>query len=210
MRLIDTPGFDNSKRPDIDILTDLAFYLTSAYKSNPKILLSGIIYLHPIHEPRLPGTARKNLNMFKLLCGDESLSSVVLATTMWHKGIEVEAAKRVKQLETTPHFWGTMIDHGSTIFRHDNTPESALKIIDHITEKRERIVLSIQRQMVDENKDIDQTSAGKLQREEIIKEKEKAARRLREKKEQLVELQQEQPCWLARSCNVQQGMKLIK
>lgn len=94
VRLNDTPGFDDSKRPDIDILTDLAFYLTRAYQTNPKLLLSGAIYLHPINEPRLQGTAKKNLTMFKLLCGDESLHSVLLATTMWCQEIEADGMKR--------------------------------------------------------------------------------------------------------------------
>ncbi|KAL8647109.1 MAG: hypothetical protein Q9210_005749 [Variospora velana] len=185
VRLIDTPGFDDSKRSDIDVLTDLAFHLASAYQTNPKILLSGIIYLHPIDQPRLAGTARKNLAMFKLLCGDEILQSVVLATTMWRDEIEADAAQRVTQLESTPEYWGRMIEHGSSVFRHDNTPDSALRILDHIIARRERIVLSIQKQMVDEHRTIDQTSAGQLKRHEIIKEKERAARRLQENSEEL-------------------------
>lgn len=187
MRLIDTPGFDDSKRSDIDILTDLAFWLIMAYNTNPKILLSGIIYLHPIHEPRLQGTARKNLNMFKLLCGDENLHSVVLATTMRHKDIEIDASRRIEQLKSTPDFWGKMIDEGSKVFQHDNTRESAFMIIDYIIQKRERVTLSIQKQMVDEHMTIDQSSAGKLQREDIIKEKEKAGWRLRQRQEELEE-----------------------
>ncbi|KAL8987464.1 MAG: hypothetical protein Q9177_003323 [Variospora cf. flavescens] len=185
VRLIDTPGFDDSKRSDIDVLTDLAFHLASAYQTNPKILLSGIIYLHPIDQPKLAGTARKNLAMFKLLCGDESLQSVVLATTMWRDEIQADATQRVTQLESTPEYWGRMIEHGSSVFRHDNTPGSALRIIDHIIARRERIVLSIQKQMVDEHRTIDQTSAGQLERHEIIKEKDRAARRLEENREEL-------------------------
>lgn len=185
VRLIDTPGFDDGKRPDIEVLTDLAYHLASAYKTTPKILLSGVIYLHPIHEPRLAGTARKNLAMFKLLCGDDSLHSVVLATTMWQKGIEAEATKRVEQLKSTPEFWGRMIENGSEVFKHDNTSESALRIVDHIIDKRQHVVLAIQKQMVDDELTIDQTGAGQLKREEIIKEKEKAARRLQENQEEL-------------------------
>lgn len=189
VRLTDTPGFDGSKRPDIDILTDLAFYLTSVYNTTPRISLSEIIYLHPIHEPRLQGTAKKNLNMFRLRCGDENLHSVVLATTMWHKGIEADGSRRVEQLKSTPDFSGNMIDNGSVVYKHDNTntAESALKIIDHIVKKRKKVTVSIQKQMADEHKNIDQTSAGQLQREDVIKEKEKAARRLQQKQEELEE-----------------------
>lgn len=184
VHLIDTPGFDDSKRPDIDILTDLAYYLTSAYRTEPKLLLSGVIYLHPIQEPRFQGTARKNLNMFKLLCGESNMRCVVLATTMWREGIEEEATKRVHQLETTKGFWGDMISNGSTVFHHDNTAESALKIVDHIIEKRDRVVLSIQSEMVDQDRKIYETSAGQLEHADVTKEREKAERRARDKREQ--------------------------
>ena len=185
VRLIDTPGLDDSKRPDIDILTDLAYYLTVAYDTKPKLLLSGVIYLHPIQEPKFQGTARKNLNMFKLFCGDSSMHCVVLATTMWSEGIGEEATKRVHQLKTTKEFWGDMISNGSAVFQHDNTAESALNIIDYIIEKRERVVLSIQSEMIDQGRRIHETSAGQLEHEEVTEEREKARRRLLNKREEL-------------------------
>jgi predicted GTPase len=32
VRLIDTPGFDDSTRDDLDILTEIAYWLSQAYK----------------------------------------------------------------------------------------------------------------------------------------------------------------------------------
>lgn len=187
VRLIDTPGFDDTKKSDLQILTDLTYWLTGAYQTKPPLLLSGAVYLHPINEPKLQGTAKKNLSMFKLLCGAEVLHTVVLATTMWDPKMENDGVERQKQLENTKEFWGEMIQQGSKVFRHDNTRESAFKIIDHIIDKRQKVILSIQRQMVDGNMTIDETDAGQVHKAKILEEKEKAERRLKQKQEELDE-----------------------
>jgi 50S ribosome-binding GTPase len=83
IRLIDTPGFDDTTKADVNILNNIAFWLSHAYRAEPKLLLSGIIYLHPISEPKMVGTATRNLAMMRLLCGEENLGVVWLATTMW-------------------------------------------------------------------------------------------------------------------------------
>ena len=78
---MDTPGFDDSYRSDSDILRELADWLNTAHKSNIK--LTGLILLHRIGDVRVGGVGQRNIRMFKRLCGDDSLASVVLATTMW-------------------------------------------------------------------------------------------------------------------------------
>lgn len=187
VRLIDTPGFDDSRKPDVQILMDLAWYLTCTYKTEPRLLLSGAIYLQPIHEPRFQGTARRNLTVFKLLMGEHALHSVVLATTMWSKADETEGLMRQRQLENTKEFWEDMIEQGSTVFRHDNTSESAFKIIDHIIDKRAKLVLSIQKQMVDGGMRLDKTDAGKAVQGKVLEEQEKARIRLEENERELNE-----------------------
>lgn len=78
--LIDTPGFDDTNRSDTQVLTEIATWLGDSYRS--KVLLHGIIYLHRITDVRMSGSARRNLLMFKHLCGDEYLKKVILVTTM--------------------------------------------------------------------------------------------------------------------------------
>lgn len=54
VHLIDTPGFDDTNKKDVEVLRDIAGWLGVTYKK--KILLSGLIYLHPIDsEVRLCG-----------------------------------------------------------------------------------------------------------------------------------------------------------
>ena len=65
VRLFDTPGFNDSRKDDVDILSEIAFWLASAYTAG--LLLSGIVYLHPINVPKIGKAAMNNLAMFKLL-----------------------------------------------------------------------------------------------------------------------------------------------
>lgn len=178
IHLIDTPGFDDNRDrndeeriSDTDVLQTIAFWLNWACGANVK--LSGIVYLHPINKNRMTGTATKNLAMFKELCGKESLSSVVLATTMWSKVSEQDGIRREEELKRTPGFWGEMIDHGSVVFRHNDTPDSALSIVNHFLNRGQTTTLQLQRQMVDEGMSLDQTAAGQVLQRELLQQKQR-------------------------------------
>jgi hypothetical protein len=106
------------------------------------------------------GSAMKNLRMFKNLCGDDSLGSVVLATTFWGMTSPETEQLRETQLKTRPDFWGDFIQNGSKVFRQDQRKESATKIIDYLVSRRKPIILEIQREMNDRGKTLDQTRAG--------------------------------------------------
>ncbi|EAQ90639.1 hypothetical protein CHGG_02574 [Chaetomium globosum CBS 148.51] len=177
--LIDTPGFDDTSRSDTEILKEIAFFLAAIYSK--KVRLAGIVYLHRITDPRMQGSALKNLHMFQKLCGDRGLSSVVLATTMW-KGLDAtEEGRQIGQQRSEdlqkPEFWGVMIKRGSRIIKHDGSPESAKSIvgslIDGATNGAEGqgsrgAVLDIQVQMVDEGKTLDETAAGQFVQAEML------------------------------------------
>jgi GTPase SAR1 family protein len=155
IRLIDTPGFDDTTKSDVQILNNIAFWLSHAYRAEPKLLLSGIKYLHPISESKMAGTAVQNLRMMKLLCGEENLGAVWLTTTMWgHSSQERELAREL-ELTSTVEFWGGLIHLGSKVSRHHDSEASAFIIVDKIVEQNRPAVLRIQRQMVDEHREVD-------------------------------------------------------
>jgi hypothetical protein len=167
--LVDTPGFDDTRKSDTDILMDLTGWLSEAYQA--KILLTGIIYLHRIMDPRLGGKALQNLKMFKSLCGDEALSKVVLATTFWgHVNIST-GMDREKELEKS-EFWGRMINKGSKVLRQDQGRASAKDIILYLVRRRTAanmsVALDIQKEMVDQGKTLDQTGAGQEMNAQIL------------------------------------------
>ncbi|EXJ74758.1 uncharacterized protein A1O5_01453 [Cladophialophora psammophila CBS 110553] len=156
--LVDTPGFDDSNRPDQEILRELSSWLTKTYSEN--IRLSGIIYLHRIIDVRFSGAAMRNLSMFKKLCGDGNLASVVLATTFWAKVDEKTGREREDQLKTTPAFWGNMVNRGSQVFRHDFEEQSGSSIIQYLLDRRDKPVYAIQDEMVNKKKTLEETAAG--------------------------------------------------
>ena len=165
---VDTPGFDNSHKTDIDVLKDVADYLNKSYEN--KILLSGIIYLHRISDTRVGGSGMRNLRMFRKLVGDDSLDNVVLATTMWSVVPDIEVGvRRESELTQGSEFWRHMISKGSRVFRQDRGVESAKEIVQHIIQKQKRHVLDIQQDMVDRGVTLNNTAAGKEVQAELAK-----------------------------------------
>jgi energy-coupling factor transporter ATP-binding protein EcfA2 len=155
--LVDTPGFDDTTVSDTDILKMIAVYLSTTYEAGLK--LSGVIYMHRISDFRVGGIAKRNFNMFRKLCGDESLKNVVLVTNMWGQVDPEIGNAREEQLRTDELLFKPVFDKGAMMMRHDNTVESAEAILRHLVNKRPR-ALRIQRELVDEGKDIMDTSAG--------------------------------------------------
>lgn len=182
--LIDTPGFDDTTRSDTAVLREIAGWLGDSYQNN--ILLHGIIYLHRITDVRMQGSAKKNLVMFRRLCGQDALTKVVLVTTMWDKVSPAEGEARERELVDTPEFWGWMVSKGSSCHRHDNTEASARSIVGGLAaHKAPPVATDLQRQLVDEHRSLDQTSAGRELQGEMLKEKAKWARERGEIEEQM-------------------------
>ncbi|KAK0651103.1 P-loop containing nucleoside triphosphate hydrolase protein [Cercophora newfieldiana] len=168
--LIDTPGFDDTTRSDVEIFRELAHLLIALHKSN--IRPCGIVYLHRITDPRFSGTAVKNLEILQRVCGPANFGSVALVMNMWD-AIDVSAAtQRESELRST--FWATMLDGGSIMHRHTGTPQSALRIIRSLTHNAEpHLVLSLQHELVVEGKALDATAGGQYVQKEMIKARKK-------------------------------------
>ncbi|KAH8692286.1 P-loop containing nucleoside triphosphate hydrolase protein [Talaromyces proteolyticus] len=179
--LIDTPGFDDTNRSDTEVLRELAHWLTTSYANDIK--LTEIIYFHRISDVRMPGSAVRNILMFKKLCGEHALKHVVLATSMWDKVSEDEGVKREKDLVERPEWWGGMINKGSRMFRHRGDRASAERLLKQFLSVAAPTVLHLQRQMVDEEMRLDQTSAGIELEHVLAREREKFQRELSEAKE---------------------------
>ncbi|KPM46151.1 hypothetical protein AK830_g256 [Neonectria ditissima] len=169
--LIDTPGFDDTEKSDSEVLEEIARWLVQAYKR--KDLLHGIIYLHRITDIRMQGSARTNLVTFRQLCGKDALKKVILATTMWDKLPLKEGEKRERELKERQDFWGWMLEKGSSCHRYHNTAESARQIVHVLANHDEPIATDLQKQIVDEQRSLDQTSAGQELQSELLKERER-------------------------------------
>ena len=121
---------------------------------------AGIIYLHDISQDRITEVARKNLSVFKKLCGDRAAKHVVLATTKWSNLANETINQRETELRET--FWKGMSSKGSSMTQFEGTPESAQKIVqDILTNRSSDVSLRIQKELVDLKRYLPQTDAGK-------------------------------------------------
>ncbi|CAH0018597.1 unnamed protein product [Clonostachys rhizophaga] len=165
--LIDTPGFDDTNKSDTEVLSEIAAWLGESYKK--RVLLSGIIYLHRITDIRMQGSAKKNLLMFRQLCGEDALKKVVLATTMWDKVPTEEGEQREKELVDTQEFWGWMLQKGSSCSRHMNSEDSAKRIVQTLVGHETPTITTLQVELIDEKLRLDQTSAGRALHTDLLR-----------------------------------------
>jgi hypothetical protein len=144
VNLIDTPGFNDSRRSDSDVLETIGTYLKVAHEK--RVHLTGVIYLQWIYEKRMQGTAIRNLRLLKDLCGSENYGNIVLVTLGWSHPPNAEEEARETELRTTDRFWGEFIKQGATIRRHHGGKESAIEIVKHLLGKTP-VVLKFQKEL---------------------------------------------------------------
>jgi len=165
VQLIETPGFDDTDRSDVDILANIAKWVQRA--SYLRKHLSGIIYLHRIVDIRMEGSSVKNLRMLRELCGEKNFSNVILCTTMWDKVDEEEGRRREEELKSKETFWGNLVSRGAQVMRHrgPDFTASARKIAESFIQK-DTIVLQLQEEL-GLNGSLSDTSAGRVLTSEI-------------------------------------------
>ena len=172
---VDTPGFDDTNKKDVDILKMVADWLKSTYvfvavkllkllrycfcRYEKNILLSGLLYFHRISDNRMAGTPLKNLRMFEELCGKNAFQNVILTTTMWDEVDEETGENRERELKT--EYWRSMLERNSTTSRFLRTRESAFDLIDPLIDAaNRRSSVLLQNELVDMRKTLPATAAG--------------------------------------------------
>ncbi|KAH6880600.1 P-loop containing nucleoside triphosphate hydrolase protein [Coprinopsis sp. MPI-PUGE-AT-0042] len=162
--LVDTPGFDDTFADDSEILTRVTAWLAQSYNKNMQI--AGVIYMNDISQKRMFGSTRMNLKMFTKLCGDESFKKVVLATSQWDLLPDVATGAR-REAELKADFWKNV--HGAKVMRVQEKPKHHQDIINHLLsthlalldQKLSSEILQIQTEVVDMEKFIPETDAGR-------------------------------------------------
>lgn len=131
--------------------------METSFRANVK--LTAIIYLHPIVNDRLEGSALDNLSVFRKLCGPDFYPNIVLATTFWSAVTEAVGSRRETELRETDEFWGGMIRKGSQMTRLPDDRSKCIELLMRLSHKNKG-VLQIQRELVTESRSIGQTEAG--------------------------------------------------
>jgi hypothetical protein len=119
----------------------------------------GVIYIHRISDRRLTGITKQNFGVFRELCGDEALMNAILVTNMWEE-VSLGVGEICEQ-ELIREFFKPVLNKGAQLACHHNTATSAHDIIRRIMRNR-LITLQIQRELVDEGKDIYDTAAEEV------------------------------------------------
>ena len=115
----------------------------------------------------------KNLTLFKKLCGRHAFSNVMLVTTMWDAlpqgriGDDI-GNERLNALANDDKYWGEMERNGSTLARHIGSPKSARVIVNYLIDKKTKVALDIQQQMVDHHLDLNETVAGAYLQQSLV------------------------------------------
>ncbi|MCJ1314184.1 hypothetical protein MMC25_007864 [Agyrium rufum] len=163
--LIDTPGFNDTKRSDQEVLAAIMKYLSEEYEMGQ--LLSGIIYLHPISCPRVQGSMMNQIRVLKELCGSEAFDNVLLGTTFWEEVELAKAEAREEELFSTDCFLGDMKDFGAKPTRVYQDREHCIELIQSFAVK-ERKALKIQRDLAKPGARLESTSAAEILSGELI------------------------------------------
>lgn len=182
MKLVDTPGFDDTELSDIDILSSIANWLKDSFDEN--CLLSGIIYLHRITDVRMDKASKKSLRMFRSMCGAKNLRNMILATTMWENTNEEGGSRREKDLKE--NYWKDMLAQGSEVMRISNDARDARRFIRKLV-KNNPIILKLQDELSVQNKSLGQTDAGAEIKEEMEKLRQKYQKEVENTKREIKE-----------------------
>lgn len=200
--LIDTPGLNGQNGADTEALSLIVDYIRQE-----RLKVVAVIYLHPITERRLTGSAKLNLRLLQAICGDHFLRNLVLATSMW-EGIPAQeindAIQREAELNESPYFWSNMIKKGAECLRWDETGTiPAAKTAKEIIAMYERPTweapkLNILLEMEDSCR-IDNTTAYRILAEE-------AARGFEQEQKEILEEQEEETRELQRQKSMLQAV----
>lgn len=181
--LVDTPGFDDTNRPDSEITEAILTWCRDSLVSGQR--LNGVIYIHRISDPRMAGSALRNVRIFRKMVGVDAFSNVVLGTTFWEQ-VQYEVAEdREGELKANPDFWGAMTEKGAKMARlHYNNRTEGLEILGEIAAKS-KVILKAQDELVNEGKAITETDAAIEQNKQQEQFKRDLEARRQAEKEQL-------------------------
>ncbi|KAI6101776.1 hypothetical protein EDD16DRAFT_1716356 [Pisolithus croceorrhizus] len=138
----------------------IATWLEDTYRQS--VELTGVIYIHSITDNSTSSADVQSVNLLGHLCGDKAADRVRLVTTMYDQAEELDA-DNVKGIPETAG-WRSLIEAGARPERFDNTSEEAWKIVEGLENTKKALLL--QEELVDMDKRLEDTAAGKYIRPE--------------------------------------------
>jgi len=156
--LLDTPGFDDTYKSDVEILKPIVAWLADSRRRGA--LIGGVLYLHDISVKRFNSTACQNLRTFTHLCGDDCMKKTVLVTTNWGLGTNDEFHSRESEMKAK--HWTPIIQTGGEVRSFLRNQESAWDIITTLLQCADfQDPLLVQQQLVDGRMGFLETKVGR-------------------------------------------------
>lgn len=157
--LLDTPGFDDSARQNIDILGDIVSNLHLFTLRSQEIKVRGVIFLHSIRENRFNGSQAKTLGILKGLCGEEGMGHVIVGTTMWTWDQNSKEFKKqiAREKQVRDRYWKG-IHKAVPLFEDDESAASQI-LLDLLD--LPPVLLLVQKEMMQPPHTLENTTVGK-------------------------------------------------
>jgi len=174
--IIDTPGFDDTEKPQAEVFMQIATFLERIYRRRHRI--AGVIYMHRITDNRMNGVSMENFRLFQKICGPEAMNNAFIVTNMWSSIHPDVGAQREYELRN--FFFREALEYGARMRRHDDTRQSAQRIVLEMLGNRPH-VLQVQEEMVVQQRSLLDTTAG----EELRSDLDRRAHRLRQELQEL-------------------------
>lgn len=124
--------------------------------------------------------------MFRKLCGEDSLENVIIVTNMWGLVDPRVGEARERELIVDERLFQPVLAKGARIVRHSNTKESAHNILRKVIQNTP-MPLQIQKELVEEQKDISETEAAVELDRELAAQAQKHRQELKDIKKEMTE-----------------------
>ncbi|PPQ67241.1 hypothetical protein CVT24_011560 [Panaeolus cyanescens] len=157
--VVDTPGFDDNVREDLDILKLIADWLVEAYMRRDAIAV--LIYVHDISVDRFHASAVKNLELFKGLTGQYSFSNVVIGTTKSNRLALVPGGVEERLRNLTDTKWASLVEGGATVGSLDGDFSSVAEILLNCMNKPDYMPVLLQVELILQHMGLQKTAAGR-------------------------------------------------
>lgn len=156
--LLDTPGFDDSVRGNIDVLRDIVSNLYLFTLRKEEIKVRGVIFLYDISDNRFAGSQAKTLEILKAICGSDCMGNVIVGTTMWDQNSKKKFPQQVYREETfREKYWKGI--HSTTRLFEDDEVAAGQVILDLLA--LPPVLLLVQKEIMKPPHTIESTTVGR-------------------------------------------------
>ncbi|KAF8451220.1 hypothetical protein BDZ91DRAFT_768456 [Kalaharituber pfeilii] len=160
--LVEPPAFDidfTSAGDWEQVVKDLCMWLQDVNKqlSSP-IEITGILYFHRISDDRIAGSSKRALRLLQALCGKNYMRNVRLVTTHWDMVTQDVGEAREQELKS--EYWREMLDDGAETVPFQGEKDQGLNILSQLVQKHGDAKLQIQRELLEEGKQWEETQAA--------------------------------------------------